>query len=244
MCAVTSSPQASDGPAGHGGQRTARDWILGAFSPLSVRQSGTTWACGAVVCSQWPYALAFSMGSTSLPFSSGPTGGPIALASQWNGNAMLHTFLCGSRCLQFLSFFGISWSTGLLPQHSSLQALITVGLTSAGLTFYLALLLIAFLPSTIFACFHSRKQAFGIYSKVQAVITTVTYQHSIWHKVGTRKQFLRTCCNMGSFSENFLNVHGCVGVKRCSRNRHQEATRGIQERWWWWVLTCCTRDHS
>ena len=111
-----------------------------ALSRLSVRQSGTTWACGAVVCSQWPYALAFSMGSTSLPFSSGPAGGPTALASQWNSNAMLHTFLCGSRCLQFLSFSGISWSTGLLLQHSPLQALITVGPTSAGLTFYLALL--------------------------------------------------------------------------------------------------------
>ena len=38
--------------------------------------------------------------------------------------------------------------------------------------------LIAFLPSTIFACFHSRKQKFGLYSKDQAVITTVTYQQT------------------------------------------------------------------
>lgn len=145
------------------------------LASLSARQSGTTRACSAVVCSQWPYALAFSMGSTSLPFSFGPTGGHTASASQWNNNAMLHTFLCGSRGLQFLSFSGISWSTGLLLQHSPLQALITGGPTSAGLTFYLALLLIAFLLSTIFACFHSRKQTFGLYSKVQAVITTVTY---------------------------------------------------------------------
>ena len=88
---------------------------------------------------------------------------------------MLHTFLCGSRCLQFLSFFGISWSTGLLPQHSSLQALITVGLTSAGLTFYLALLLIAFLPSTIFACFlssssSSQNHTYGAFTLPQAML--------------------------------------------------------------------------